>query len=395
MRKTLIFSLAFIFVFSSVFMFVGTNKASAKAKPKAGSIIKGKSYSTLYYLGEDGKRYVFPNSNTYFSWFDNFEGVEEIDDEELFGYMLGGNVRYKPGVVLVKIQTDPKVYAVGENGKLRWIKTEKVARALYGANWNKMVDDVPDSFFTNYETGDPIENEDDFDPDEESEEIPTIGHNRGFKARLQIARVQNAQERKCDRLENVLRRAQRRFARLGIEVSELGQDYLDECFDTADNILKAKNRMRWFKNKKVTICHIPQGDPENAQTISVSKAAARAHLAHGDTMGACDDTGSEDIGEEPDETAPVISDVSADPADVSAVITWTTDEAADSKVTYADESLASASTTTEVTDDTIDTSHKIEITGLATSTEYFFMVESSDASNNVAASGEDSFTTGL
>ena len=65
---------------------------------------------------------------------------------------------YRPGAKLVKIQTDPKVYAVSRNGVLHWVKTEALATALYGANWNTRVDDVPDTFFTNYTVGTPIEN---------------------------------------------------------------------------------------------------------------------------------------------------------------------------------------------------------------------------------------------
>ena len=39
--------------------------------------------------------------------------------------------------------------------------------------------------------------------------------------------------------------------------------------------------------EKVLICHIPPGNPENPQTISVSVNAVPAHLAHGDTEGPC------------------------------------------------------------------------------------------------------------
>jgi hypothetical protein len=38
---------------------------------------------------------------------------------------------------------------------------------------------------------------------------------------------------------------------------------------------------------KVTICHRPPGNPENARTITVSRSALPAHLAHGDTLGPC------------------------------------------------------------------------------------------------------------
>ncbi len=39
---------------------------------------------------------------------------------------------------------------------------------------------------------------------------------------------------------------------------------------------------------RVTICHIPPGDPDNAHTIRVSVKAVPAHLAHGDHCGPCD-----------------------------------------------------------------------------------------------------------
>jgi len=40
-------------------------------------------------------------------------------------------------------------------------------------------------------------------------------------------------------------------------------------------------------NAKITICHIPPGDPDNPQTITVSEKAVPAHLAHGDSEGEC------------------------------------------------------------------------------------------------------------
>jgi hypothetical protein len=39
--------------------------------------------------------------------------------------------------------------------------------------------------------------------------------------------------------------------------------------------------------KKVTICHVPRGNPANAHTISVCEAAVSAHLHHGDVLGTC------------------------------------------------------------------------------------------------------------
>jgi hypothetical protein len=39
--------------------------------------------------------------------------------------------------------------------------------------------------------------------------------------------------------------------------------------------------------EKITVCHIPPGDPENMHEIDISVNALDAHLAHGDRVGAC------------------------------------------------------------------------------------------------------------
>jgi hypothetical protein len=38
---------------------------------------------------------------------------------------------------------------------------------------------------------------------------------------------------------------------------------------------------------KLTICHIPPGNPENAHTLCVGSPSLEAHLAHGDAQGPC------------------------------------------------------------------------------------------------------------
>lgn len=131
---------------------------SAKASASTGDLIKMSGLSSVYYLGADGKRYVFPNSTTYFSWYSDFSGVVTIPAAELQSYPLGGNVTMRAGTKLVKITTDPSVYAVTPNGVLSKIQTEAQAAALYGTNWSKRVVDVPDAFFTNYTIGSALVN---------------------------------------------------------------------------------------------------------------------------------------------------------------------------------------------------------------------------------------------
>lgn len=38
---------------------------------------------------------------------------------------------------------------------------------------------------------------------------------------------------------------------------------------------------------KVDICHVPSGNPNNTQSLSVNQSAVNAHLAHGDWIGDC------------------------------------------------------------------------------------------------------------
>lgn len=114
-----------------------------------GDLIKA-SGPAVYYYAADGRRYVFPNEKTYFSWYMDFSGVRTISDTELASILIGGNVTIRPGTNLVKIQTDPKVYAVTLGGMLHWVESEALAAALYGPLWAQRVVDVPDSFFVNY-----------------------------------------------------------------------------------------------------------------------------------------------------------------------------------------------------------------------------------------------------
>jgi len=119
----------------------------------SGSLIKGASFTAVYYCGADGKRYVFSNDKLYFTWYGDFSSVAVITDAQLASISIGGVVTYRPGIKMVKIESDPKVYAVAKNGLLRWIKSEVIARALYGVTWNQMIDDIPVGFFTQYTIG--------------------------------------------------------------------------------------------------------------------------------------------------------------------------------------------------------------------------------------------------
>lgn len=325
----------YILLFSITFLIIACSAITVLAAkptltiPDEDSVIKVKGKPALYYYASDGKRYVFPNAKTYHSWFADFFNITQVDDEALADIPLAGNVRYRPGVIMVKIKTNPKVYAVSQNGTLRWIKTEELARKFYGENWHLLIDDVPDVFFINYNIGSDIESESDFDPDEEAEDTPTINHNRQLKV---TGRSRQSNTAKCRAIP----------ATPAVPAHKQGQ--------------------------------------KGRATPAIPATSAR-ECAHQKKQG------------DSDETAPVISEINLSLQATSTTIAWTTDEESTSAVEYATQTLATATTTESLSDSTFVTSHEIELINLTASTTYYFVIESVDADDNTATSTEQTFTT--
>src|SRR5207237_5962805 len=88
---------------------------------------------------------------------------------------------------------------------------------------------------------------------------------------------------------------------------------------------------------------------------------------------------------------PVISGVTvASVGGTSATIQWTTNEVSDSQVEYGLTASYGSATTL---DPTLGTSHTVTVGGLTGSTTYHYRVKSKDASGNLAASSDSTFTT--
>ena len=92
-----------------------------------------------------------------------------------------------------------------------------------------------------------------------------------------------------------------------------------------------------------------------------------------------------------DTTAPVLSSIAAGSITSNgAVISWTTNEAADTQVFYGTTTnygLSSPLVTTKVT------THSVPLSGLSASTTYHYTVNSRDAAGNLATSSDKTFTT--
>jgi hypothetical protein len=127
----------------------------------SGNLVKGSS-STVYFVGSDNKRYIFPNENVFYSWYADFSTVKIITDDELAVLPIGGDVIARAATRLLKGESDPKVYALSSDGILQWVSTEALAQQLFGTNWAKQVEDVSDSELANYQTGNPITSASDY-----------------------------------------------------------------------------------------------------------------------------------------------------------------------------------------------------------------------------------------
>ena len=65
------------------------------------------------------------------------------------------------------------------------------------------------------------------------------------------------------------------------------EDYPDTTYDPYLEITYYTSTTTPTTREKITICHYPSGNSEKKHTIEISESALEAHLAHGDTEGAC------------------------------------------------------------------------------------------------------------
>lgn len=127
-----------------------------QAQVSAGNLISCPDFSSVYYLSEDGSRNVFPDEKTYFTWYEDFEDVVEIDCDDMSDIPIGELVEYQAGTQLVTTPSTNEVYAVEPGGVLRQIDDEEMAKDLYGEDWSSRVQDVADTFFIHYDVGEPL-----------------------------------------------------------------------------------------------------------------------------------------------------------------------------------------------------------------------------------------------
>ena len=95
-----------------------------------------------------------------------------------------------------------------------------------------------------------------------------------------------------------------------------------------------------------------------------------------------------------DTITPAIFDVTAIASSTTAIVSWNTDEAADSTTWYGTSTpVVAGSPFLSASDASLGTAHSLDLSSLIASTVYNYFVVSQDAAGNTASSSEFSFTT--
>lgn len=95
-----------------------------------------------------------------------------------------------------------------------------------------------------------------------------------------------------------------------------------------------------------------------------------------------------------DTAAPVISSIStSNISSTTAMISWQTNEPATSKIYYGTTTPVNLGTALTISNNSLIVSHALDFTGLASSTTYYYVLESVDAASNTATTSTQSFVT--
>lgn len=125
-----------------------------------GDLIKQEGSASVYYVGSDSKRYLFPNQSTFQAWYGSGATVTTVSSDVLLGYELGGNAVARAGRLIQVVTNDTpwkvadaKVYALSNSGSIHHINTAETAAALFGSDWGARIIPVPEQLFNNYTVG--------------------------------------------------------------------------------------------------------------------------------------------------------------------------------------------------------------------------------------------------
>ena len=123
----------------------------------SGDYIKSPSFATVYYIDDLLQRHPFIDTQTFFTFEDDFSSIVTVTDATLSTLTIADPMLPNPGVALIKIQSDDNVYAIDVTEGLRWVTTEAIAVAMYGQSWSDYAIDLPSTLFPHFTVGSAIE----------------------------------------------------------------------------------------------------------------------------------------------------------------------------------------------------------------------------------------------
>jgi len=117
-----------------------------------------------------------------------------------------------------------------------------------------------------------------------------------------------------ENIKNLKLEAKQHFDELKHELKDQQNDRKNKIHDKINELKeKYKNKIREhdhpstsdldsypvdYESKKIEICHVPPGNPDNVHTLSISVNAMKAHLAHGDYIDECTENGDDETNDE-------------------------------------------------------------------------------------------------
>lgn len=154
-----------------------------RCEPAPGSLIKA-TLPSVYVIGRDGRRYVFPSSTELTSWYGHVEwgvptsgglgghvcnAVSQILDADLAAIPIRGNVTVRPGSFVLRLDRSPgQYYLVARGGILRRVHPT-IARQIYrGVAFASIVRDLDPTLEGSYTFGTEVHDPSEFDPRVES-----------------------------------------------------------------------------------------------------------------------------------------------------------------------------------------------------------------------------------
>jgi len=150
-------------------------EAAVKLKYPKGAILREEGTTDLYYYANDGKKYLFPNTATYKTWYVSVSRAKDLSAKEFKSVPLGGKIlTVRPGVKPVKFVGFDKYYVVASGNVLREVKDEALLRDFYGENWSKKVVKLPADDIVNYELGKLVSSTIDYSPSAQKKYASTI-----------------------------------------------------------------------------------------------------------------------------------------------------------------------------------------------------------------------------